>query len=351
MQVVFADEQLNHEPKVMYASGTATAHPEQPERAKVLLAAATRAGLVHESPRPSADALIRQVHSQRYLDYLESIFTRWTRIAGAAAEVTPGIQPRGNALSLRTDSAEGYPQSAAAQAGFHHLDLSCPIGKHTLQSARWSAHSAAHAAANVNTNAGASYALARPPGHHAGRDYAAGFCYLANTAIAVEVLREQHARVAVLDVDVHHGNGTQDIFYARDDVLTVSIHADPERFYPFFWGYGPEQGDGVGEGFNMNLPLPRGTGDAAYMTALNEAIDRIERFDPGALVIALGLDAHESDPFQGFAITTAGFQQIAGRIGALKLPSVLVQEGGYLSDALGANLQSFLEGFRTAHGR
>lgn len=350
MNVVFANEQLQHAPQIMYASGTAIAHPEQPDRATTLLAAATAAGLTLETPAPCADPFLRRVHSDRYLAYLENIFTRWSRIPGGAAEVTPGIQPRGDTLDQRSQGKDGYPRSAAAQAGLHHIDLSSPIGEHTFLSAGWSAHSAAHAALAVRNGARSSYALARPPGHHAGRDYAAGFCYLANTAVAVEVLRQQHARVAVLDVDVHHGNGTQDIFYSHDDVLTVSIHADPERYYPFHWGYAAETGAAEGQGFNLNLPMPRGTADAAYGETLNQAIERIEQFDPGALVVALGLDAHESDPLQGFAITTAGFHQIAKRIGEMGLPSVLVQEGGYLSPALGDNLAAFLDGFRATHG-
>ena len=196
---------------------------------------------------------------------------------------------------------------------------------------------------------GACYALARPPGHHAARDYAAGFCYLGNTAIAAEALTQRFKRVAILDVDVHHGNGTQDIFYDRSDVLTVSIHADPVRFYPFFWGHASERGTGDGEGFNVNLPLIRGTADNDYLQSLEAAIDDISRFSPDALVVALGLDAFEGDPLRGLAITTGGFGRIGRRIGEMKLPSVIVQEGGYLSDALGTNLSSFLEGFMLSH--
>ena len=148
---------------------------------------------------------------------------------------------------------------------------------------------------------------------------------------------------------MHHGNGTQDLFYDRGDVLTVSIHADPIRFYPFHWGYAGENGEGAGEGVNINVPLPRGTADDAYLRELDETLSRVAAFAPGALVIALGLDAFEGDPFQGFAITTAGFGRIAALLGELRLPTVLVQEGGYLTDELGDNLSSFLEGFLSAH--
>jgi acetoin utilization deacetylase AcuC-like enzyme len=187
--------------------------------------------------------------------------------------------------------------------------------------------------------------LSRPPGHHATREVASGFCYLNNAAVAAAVLLKDHRRVAILDVDVHHGNGTQEIFYERSDVLTISIHADPVRFYPFFWGYAEERGTGDGAGFNLNLPLVRGTADDDYLQTLNSAIAAIERFAPGALVVALGLDAYEGDPLRGLAITTPGFGRIGERIAALALPTVLVQEGGYLSDELGDNLSSFLQGF------
>ena len=164
-----------------------------------------------------------------------------------------------------------------------------------------------------------------------------------NGALAATVLRERHERVAILDIDVHHGNGTQDIFYARDDVLTVSLHADPVRFYPFFWGYANETGRDAGEGYNLNIPLQRGTGDDDYLRALENALACIADFAPSALVVALGLDAHESDPFQGLKITTPGFARIARSISGLGLPTVLVQEGGYLSPQLGDNLASFLD--------
>jgi acetoin utilization deacetylase AcuC-like enzyme len=159
------------------------------------------------------------------------------------------------------------------------------------------------------------------------------------------MLRKQAARVAVLDVDLHHGNGTQGIFYARPDVLTVSLHADPVRFYPFFWGHANERGEGPGLGYNFNLPLPRKSADAAFLQALEVAFQRIRAFAPDALIVALGLDAFEGDPFGGLSVTTPGFARIGEAIARLGLPTVIVQEGGYLCDALGDNLTAFLTGF------
>lgn len=342
MKVVFSDRQKRHNPQAFFVAGCLQQHPEVPERADRLLAAALQSGLFLDAPDDYGLEYIKTVHSTRYLHYLENVFARWTRNKNRSEEVMPGIHPD------RRDC--GYPASAEGQAGFHQLDLSSPIGPHTWESALWSAHSAAHAALQVIAGDGACYALARPPGHHAARDYAAGFCYLGNTAIAAEALTQKFKRIAILDVDVHHGNGTQDIFYTRADVLTVSIHADPVRFYPFFWGHADERGEAGGEGFNINLPLIRGTADDDYLRTLDGAIDNISRFSPDALVVALGLDAFEGDPLRGLAITTDGFGRMGRRIGEMQLPSVIVQEGGYLSDALGTNLSSFLEGFMLGHG-
>ena len=175
-----------------------------------------------------------------------------------------------------------------------------------------------------------AYALCRPPGHHAFADVAGGFCFINNSAVAAQRLRSKAARVAILDVDLHHGNGTQGIFYARADVLTVSLHADPVRFYPFFWGHGDERGEGQGLGYNLNLPLPRKSGDEAFLDALSIAIRRIGSFAPEALVVALGLDAFEGDPFGGLSVSTPGFARIGEAIAKLR-PANGCGSGGRLS--------------------
>ena len=341
MKAIFDPAQTAHAPKRFLVSGAWQPNPEVPARAEVLLRAVESLGLAVDSPPDAGLGPITAVHDQRYLDFLQGIYPRWRRIEGAPEEVVPNVHPvvRGG------EAAAGYPDSAVGQVGYHVMDGAAPINAETWPSAYASAQSAVHAADLVLDGAPAAYALCRPPGHHATADMAGGFCFLNSAAIAAQRLRGRHDRVAILDVDVHHGNGTQQIFYGRADVLTVSLHADPVRFYPFFWGHAAETGSGAGAGFNLNLPLPRGTADAAYLEVLDGALQRIADFAPGALVLALGLDAHESDPFQGLAITTRGFHDITRRIAALKLPSVLVQEGGYLSDALGENLAAALEGF------
>jgi acetoin utilization deacetylase AcuC-like enzyme len=337
MKVVFSDRQLRHRPAHIVSSGAAVDNPETPVRAEILLAAAKAAGLERETPADYGLDPIRAVHTPRYLAFLERIHERWSRIPDASTDVLPNVHPDTRDVV--------YPKSAVGQVGFHVFDGAAPITADTWDAALWSAWTAVHAAREVLAGAAACYALARPPGHHAGKELAGGFCYLNNSAIAAQVLRGAHEKVAILDVDVHHGNGTQDVFYARDDVLTVSIHADPVRFYPFFWGAADETGKGAGSGYNCNLPLARGTGDDDYLATLDRALERVAEFAPDALVVALGLDASVDDPFAGFAITTRGFGRIAAHIAELRLPTVLVQEGGYPQPGLGDNLTAFLAAY------
>lgn len=337
MKVVFDERQLAHAPPVFISSGAEHPNPEMPARATRLFEAAERFGLTHIGPGEIGREALAKVHTPRYLSFLENIHRRWQYIDGASASVLPNVHPDGR--------GGGYPASAVGQTGFHIYDGACPVTSETWESACSSANTAMQAAREVVAGDRAVYALCRPPGHHAGRDLVGGFCYLNNSALAASALRDHYERVAILDIDVHHGNGTQDIFYARRDVLTVSLHANPERFYPFFWGYENERGTEEGEGYNLNVALERGLGNDDYLTALDAALARVADFCPGALVVALGLDAHESDPFQGMRITTDGFRRIAAAVAGLRLPTVLVQEGGYLSDALAANLDAFLQGF------
>lgn len=337
MKAYYAAEQKRHDPKMFLSSGAQKPNPEVPERVERLLAGAKAADCEIVRPREFGLGPVAAVHTPEYLDFLARIHERWQRIEGASEEVIPNIHP------IARDGS--YPASAVGQAGYHMADTSCPISADTWNSALWSAWSAVEAAEAVIAGAPAAYALCRPPGHHAFVDVAGGFCFLNNSAISAQTLRRQAARVAILDVDLHHGNGTQGVYYARDDVLTVSLHADPERFYPFFWGHADERGEGRGLGYNLNLPLQRKSGDGEFLGALAVALRRIRAFAPEALVIALGLDAFEGDPFGGLSVTTPGFARIGAAIAALGLPTVIVQEGGYLCDELGDNLTAFLSGY------
>jgi len=338
MLIVYSPHQRAHDPATFVVAGTARVHPDTPERAESLLRGVSDA--VHDIVEPTDHGLryVRLVHTEQYLSFLRDAHEQWQQLRNASESVVPNVHPR--------HTTGTYPKSIVGRAGFHVYDLSCPIAAPTFSTVVWNSHSAAEAALQVASDArDVAYALCRPPGHHAGADYAGGFCYLNNAAIAAEILRERFRRVAVLDVDVHHCNGTQDIFYERGDVLVVSLHGDPVDFYPFYWGFESETGSGAGTGANLNIPLPRGLGDEGYLAALAGGLARIRAADTEALVVSLGFDGYEHDPLSCLKITSDGFRRIAAAIAALDLPTVLVQEGGYLCSDLGRNLSSFLQGF------
>jgi acetoin utilization deacetylase AcuC-like enzyme len=340
MKAVFGEAQNRHAPSRHLRVGNVIDYPESPERIERLIEGTKQAGLQLMPPRDFDLKHIAAVHSARYLDFLQNGFAQWKQLPGAHAEMMPSLRP--------VERPADYPKHITGRAGWHIMDFAAALMEHTWESARTSAFSALTAADLVRAGEFAAYALCRPPGHHAYAERAGGFCYLNNSAIAAQYLRGAHDRVAVLDIDVHHGNGTQSIFYERADVLTISIHGDPAQFYPFFYGYAEQTGSGAGAGFNLNLPVPVKAGDDAWLPALETALKRLRDFAPGALVVALGLDAHEADPLNGGGVTTAGFARMAEKIGGLRLPTVLVQEGGYLTPYLAGNLGAFLSAFKAA---
>ncbi len=340
MQRVFHDEaHKHHNPRMWFYRGVAQQSREVAERAVVLAEALTGAGYTIEPPGDFGMGPLARVHTERYLAFLQVAYTDWIALEGTGPEVVANMFPIGK--------EPGYPEIISGRAGYHMEDLSCPINAGTWKAAYGAAQSAIAAADAIVKAKGASqaFALCRPPGHHAFAERAAGYCYLNNAAIAAQYLRDHGAaRVTILDVDVHHGNGTQDIFYDRGDVQFVSLHGDPANFSPFFWGYKNQTGRGEGEGATVNFPLPLGCSEADYLDALSKALAAIEDFGPDALVISLGLDTFIGDPYAAFGITTAGFGRIAAKINALNKPSVVLQEGGYICPELGANLVSFLKG-------
>jgi acetoin utilization deacetylase AcuC-like enzyme len=340
MRVFLSPAQRGHAGDTFLVSGAPRPIPEQPERLDHFRRAVEALGLTPEAPPDAGDGPLARVHTPAYLDFLRTAWTLWQSLANASGDVRPNVSPD------RPDAP--YPRSPVGRAGYHLGDQACPILHDTWITARASAHSAVAAARAVADGAREAYAMCRPPGHHAGRERTGGFCYLNNTAIAAADLAADGRRVAILDVDLHHGDGTQSIFYERSDVLTVSVHADPTDFYPFFRGHAAERGAGPGLGFNINLPLALGTGDAGYLTAVETALARIDAFAPDVLVVALGLDASANDPFGGLAVTPDGFARLGTLLGAFGRSTVLVQEGGYISPALSDNLRAALSGFLDA---
>ena len=337
MKAVFSAAQLAHAPTRFLSLGRIVDYPESPERARALLEGAREAGTQIFAARRFSIGDFGKVHGPGYLAFLEHGFAQWQQLPGAGPELMPSLRPL-----IPATVQSGH---IMARAGTHLMDFSCPLTEHTWRSAQASAYSALTAADLVAKGEPVAYAVCRPPGHHAYHNRAGGFCYLNNSALAAEYLRGTHERVAILDIDVHHGNGTQSIFFARPDVLTVSIHADPAEFYPYYWGSSAEAGQGDGQGYNLNIPVPVRSGDDLWLTALDTALARIAGYRPGALVIALGLDAHEADPLKGGAVTQAGFARMAAVIASLGLPTVIVQEGGYLTEHLSDNLAVFLSAY------
>jgi acetoin utilization deacetylase AcuC-like enzyme len=335
MKVVYTDRHRSHDPKTFIHRGKLVESPERPLRAEVLLAAARRCGhIAIEATRQPADALTR-IHTPRYLDFLEHGIKEWRKLAHAADEIVPNTHPN--------RYASHYASHIVARAGFHQADTACPIGEGTWAAARASVDVALAIGDLVSDGDRRAYGLCRPPGHHACNEMAWGFCYLNNVAILAETLRSRGAdRIAVLDIDIHHGNGTQQIFYERADVLTVSVHADPDNYPVFYSGFADETGRGRGEGFNLNLPLAHGSGDEAFAAAIRAGIGRIEAYGPDVLLVALGLDAYRGDPLSVFSVTTDGFRRAGEVIGAFAGRIGILQEGGYPCPELGENLTAFL---------
>ena len=345
MKAFYSDEHWAHRPESFFYRAQMRPSPERPERAALLLEGARRAGL---EPTLAPDAgldPIEAVHDAGYLQYLRSAAERWQALGPGAMEVLPNVHPNRHMQPSR------WAEHVVAQAGRYQADGAAPIGTGTFLGAKAAAHVAVAAANAVMDGASSAYALARPPGHHAYSDMAGGFCFLNNTAIAAEHCRRRGAqRLAIVDIDVHHGNGTQGVFYARGDVMTASIHGDPMEYYPYFAGFDDERGEGPGRGYNLNVPLARDTGDDVYLTHLDHVLEQAIASHPDVLIVALGLDASELDPLAFFRITTDGFRRIGERLGDCALPSVLVQEGGYISPVLSDNLYALLQGFQMNQG-
>jgi acetoin utilization deacetylase AcuC-like enzyme len=335
-----ADEAL-HAPRFFLQRGALRANYEVPARAASLRAGLAELGLTTRTPPPAPREAIEAVHDATYLAFLESAARDWAALPEPGPEVVANIHPTPEML------AQGArpPAGVIGRAGWHMADTACPIGPGT-HAAALAAAACALAAAGQAAQGRSAYALCRPPGHHAYAARAGGHCYLNNAAITAQALRRAGAkRVAVIDIDSHHGNGTQGIFWERGDVLTVSIHADPNRYYPWFVGHADERGAGAGEGANRNLPLAFGSGDAAWLAAIAAACDAARTHGAEALVVSLGFDASEHEPLGALAVTPEGFDRAGAALAALRLPSAIVQEGGYNVGEIGGLLVRFLAGW------
>ncbi|MBN9220532.1 MAG: histone deacetylase family protein [Mesorhizobium sp.] len=343
MLAIFDERQFLHRPLTRIAGGMLKPNPEQPERITALLAGLEMAAVAVQPPREHPFDAIAAMHDAGYLDFLRTGFEAWRALPGTGPELRSSVHPSRHMGRL--------PSDLLGRAGFYQADASCVLVEGTWEAARASANTALDAMVRVLAGEAAAYALCRPPGHHAYRDQAGGFCYLNNTAIAANWAASQGQRVAVVDVDVHHGNGTQALFYDRRDVLTVSVHGDPAWLYPYYAGYADETGTGPGEGFNLNLPVALKSGSEAYLAAVSKGCEAVRRFSPDVLVIALGLDASSDDPFACMDVDEAGFRKMGESLGALSRSTLIVQEGGYPSPTLGTLLAAFISGFTAGQAR
>ncbi len=347
MQVYYTESHRQHDPPFeVIDGGQRTPYLENPARLDSILASLRETAWA-QILEPSEFGLdpILAVHAPDYIEVLASAWQQWlaaypeNQQAPADAVLLPAT------FALRRQPHK--PSSLLGRAGYHMMDLSAVIVAGTYLAALGSVNcalSAAQAVSKDDSPESSAFALCRPPGHHAGRDYAAGYCFINNAAVAAQSLSAR-GRTAIIDVDYHVCNGTQDIFYERDDVLTVSIHADPASEYPYYAGYADETGAGSGLGYHRNFPLPAGTDDEHYLAALDQALELIARFDPRYLVVSTGMDIYEKDSLGRFKVTTDGIRTIGGRIARLALPTAIILEGGYNNEDLGKNIASFLEAF------
>jgi acetoin utilization deacetylase AcuC-like enzyme len=339
MITVYSEKHLLRNPRTELYGGELVAPHECAQRAEFVLDRVKATGL-GDIIAPSQFGLepVVRVHDADFVEFLSSAWTQWVA-AGNRGEAIPDCWPA-RRMAVRR------PNSITGKLGYYAMAAETSISAGSWEAACASADVALTAAARLATGERGAFALCRPPGHHAARDLYGGYCFLNNAAIAAQYLRDHgNERVAILDVDFHHGNGTQDIFYARSDVLYCSIHGDPLDAFPYFAGYADEIGSGEGTGYNLNLPLPRGTDFRIWRAALETALARIAKFAPAALVVSLGVDTFENDPISFFKLKTDDFTRYGRLIGELGLPTLFVLEGGYAVAEIGVNAVNVLQEF------
>jgi len=337
--VFYHPTQANHRPLYEWAFGDKLDHPETSNRIERILGAITDDGSTFSVRPPEKIAMERiyKVHGRK----LTQLYRRAEREIAEGQTFYPSVFPK-----------KSLPSGKFAQlshAGAYCIDSGTPLTTATYAAAEWSAACAYSAALLVESGEQQfAYALCRPPGHHASRSSFGGYCYYNNAAIVAKRWRAR-GRVVIVDIDFHHGNGTQSIFYRDDQVLFISVHGDPKAFYPYFSGFAEEKGRGIGKGFNKNIPLPAGVDGQEYLRVIDqEVIPEIQAFNPRFLILSAGFDTFRDDPIGRFTLLTPDYAELAARFARLRLPTVVLQEGGYFVDKLGVNVVTFLKGFGEA---
>ena len=343
MKIVLNPDANQHNYKEEINQGKMVPAFENPSRLNHILNHFKRQG--HDqfiSPQDFGLEPIAKIHNQDYLTFLQNIWHQW-QITGNQSDILPSVwkvpglnRPNSNNLT--------------AQVGSYAFSADTPIMKGTWQAVYQGAQSALTATQLVCQGNRSAFALTRPPGHHAHSALYGGYCFINNAAVAAQAAIDyhkdkEHYKVAILDVDFHHGNGTQDIFYKRSDVLTISIHGDPDNNFPYYLGNSNETGENEGEGCNLNLPLPDGSNFTTWCEAFAKAQDKIEQFAPDFLIVPLGVDTYENDPISSFKLTTDDYTTMRQMIAKLNLPTVFVMEGGYDIEPLGVNVYNVIAGF------
>ncbi|MEX0795758.1 MAG: histone deacetylase family protein [Acidimicrobiia bacterium] len=351
MPVVFSPEHVTHRVDTGSWVGVAIPTEEVAERLDAIMRAMVKSGRAVVAPTSHDDTVLKSVHQPGMVEYMRTAHRAWLDWGYSD---DPG-QPDVTAYAFPIASMLGslplrLPVSPGALAGVYAMDTMTPIGEGTFEAARAAVDVAQSAADIVAEHREAAYAACRPPGHHAGSSFFGGSCYLNNAAAAAEsLIGAGLGKVGVIDIDAHHGNGTQEIFYSRADVAYSSIHVDPGAgWFPHFVGYADETGTGPGEGFNCNRPLSPGTGDSEWLDGLDRLLDFVTAVRADALVVSLGVDAAESDPESPLRVSESGYGEAGIRIGSLGLPTVFVQEGGYVVETIGDLVGSTLDGFESA---
>jgi acetoin utilization deacetylase AcuC-like enzyme len=353
MPVVWDERHRGHAPGAGIWLGVRVPGDEEPERGDALGAALRAAGCVLTPATDHGDEPVLRVHTPEFLAYLECAHRRWVEEGHLDDPGQPVVVPYVFALRQLTSGRPPHPPAAIrAVAGLYAMDTMTLISAGTYTAARAAVDGALTACDLVLRGARAAYAAVRPPGHHVGPDFYGGSCYLNNAAVAAQYLRDQGcARVAIVDVDAHHGNGTQEIFYARDDVFYGSAHVDPAHgWFPHYVGFADERGAERGTGTNRNLPLAPGAGDDEWVRAVAALVAEAAEHRPDALVVSLGVDGAAGDPNSPFEVTADGYRAIGAALAALDRPTVFVQEGGYVLDTLGDLVVAALDGFEARSG-
>lgn len=343
MKTFYNHLHAQHQGKVEMFRGALVPCFEVPARADHVLVELNRRKLgAVLQPHVFDDSAITAIHSPRYLNFLATAWEQWVALdpTNVDKDILPSVWP------TRTFRTDIEPDNFAAKVGLYSYDAGSPFTAGTWVAARAGADCALSAAQQVLQGERAAFALSRPPGHHAGMDFFGGYCFLNNAALAAQHLRNSGVtKVAVLDIDYHHGNGTQAIFYDRPDVFFASIHGDPRTEYPFYLGHADEKGMGAGLGANLNLPLPRGTDFATWALALEVALSAIATFGAEAMVVSLGMDTFEGDPISGFKLNSDDYLRVGERLARAGLPTALVFEGGYAVEEVGLNAVNVLQAF------